>query len=356
MGKKRIGILTSGGDCPGLNFAIRAVVSHATLTYDYEVLGIPYATQGLLKRKATPLPSSCLSYLHGIDPLLCIGGTILGSLSQGDTLDRADDIIAGYFDLGLDAIIAIGGDGSMAILRELAQRGNWNLVMIPKTIDNDVALTGQSLGFNTAVSTVTESLERLSFTAASHDRAIVVEVMGRSAGHLALHSGIAGGADAILIPEIRYSVANLSRHIDYLREAYERRFALIVVAEGIPGAIDVPYSSNSCAMGISQYIAEQISERTNGNIETRVTVLGHVQRGGLPSALDRIMGSALGKTAVDLVAQEDYDQMVAWREGEPTAVPLQAVVEQSPVRVNPHCACDLVQTACALGTYMGELL
>jgi 6-phosphofructokinase 1 len=354
MGKKRIGILTSGGDCPGLNFAIRAVVSHATITYDYEVLGIPYATQGLLERKAIALPSYCLSYLHGIDPLLCIGGTILGSLSKGDTLDRAEEIIAGYFDLALDAVIAIGGDGSMAILRELAQRGNWNLVMIPKTIDNDVALTRQSLGFNSAVTTVTESLERLSFTAASHDRAIVVEVMGRSAGHLALNSGIAGGADAILIPEIPYSITNLSRHIDQLREEHERRFALIVASEGVKGAIDVPYASNDCAMGISQYIAEQVSQHTQGNMETRVTVLGHVQRGGLPSALDRIMGSALGKTAVDLVAQDCYDQMVAWREGEPIGVPLQSVVEQSPLSVNPHC--ELVQTARALGTYMGEVI
>lgn len=353
MGKKRIGILTSGGDCPGLNFAIRAVVSHATLTYGYEVLGLPYATQGLLERKAIALPSQGLSYLHGIDPLLCIGGTILGSLSKGDTLDRADEIIAGYTELGLDAVIAIGGDGSMAILRELAKRGNWNLVMIPKTIDNDVALTHQSLGFNSAVSTVTESLERLSFTAASHDRAIIVEVMGRTAGHLALHSGIAGGADAILIPEIPFSFASLTQHIDRLREERERRFALIVVAEGVQSAIDAVDNDNPCNLSVSQYIAEQVSQQTKGKIETRVTVLGHVQRGGLPSALDRIMGSALGKSAVDLVAQETFDQMVAWRDGEATGVPLEMVVEQSPIVVDPHSS--LVQTARALGTYVGEV-
>jgi len=356
MGKKRIGILTSGGDCPGLNCAIRSVLSHATLTYDYEVLGIPYATEGLRERKAISFPSYCVSYLHGIDPLLCVGGTILGSINKGDdeTLGSADEIIGGYKDLGLDALIAIGGDGSMAILRELARKGDWNLVVIPKTIDNDVALAHQSLGFNSAVSTVTEALERLSFTAASHDRALVVEVMGRTAGHLALNSGIAGGADVILIPEIPYSLASMARHIDRLREEQERRFAIIVVAEGVQNPIDVAMKTDeNCAISVSQQIAQQISKYTKGHIDTRVTVLGHVQRGGLPCALDSIIGATLGKTAVDLVAQEKYDQMVAWRDGETVGIPLQEVVDQSPLLVDPNC--NLVQTARALGTYVGEI-
>lgn len=355
MGKKRIGILTSGGDCPGLNCALRSVLSHATLTYDYEVLGIPYATEGLRERKAVSLPSHCLTYLHGIDPLLYVGGTILGSISKGDddTLNATKEIIEGYRELGLDALIAVGGDGSMDILRKIAIKGDLNLVVIPKTIDNDVAMTRYSLGFNSAVSTVAQSLESLSFTAASHDRAIVVEVMGRTAGHLALNAGIAGGADAILIPEIPYSVEGLVKHLDQMRDDEKRRFAIIVVAEGVGSAIDVEMQTDPCTPSISQFVAQKVAEKTKGNIDTRVTVLGHLQRGGLPSALDSIIGASLGKKAVDLVAQESFDNMVAWSDGEPTAIPLEEVVSKSPILVDPNC--NLVQTARALGTYVGEV-
>ena len=198
--KKRIGILTSGGDCPGLNCVIRAAVSHATRTYDWQVVGIPYATQGLLERKTVPLSIHGWD-LRGIDPLLNMGGTVLGSINKGDTLAHADEILAGYKAIALDALIIVGGDGSLDIIHQLSVLGNWNLIAIPKTIDHDVAFTERAIGFDTAVNTIVDAINRLIFTAASHDRVMIIEVMGRNAGHLALHSGIAGGADVILIPE-----------------------------------------------------------------------------------------------------------------------------------------------------------
>ncbi len=177
--QKRLGILTSGGDCPGLNAVIRAVVSHATLTYGWQVVGIPYATRGLLEVKAIPLSLHGLD-LRGIDPLLSMGGTILGSINKGDTLAHVDEIMAGYEALELDALIGIGGDGSLAILNQLQNQGNWQFIAIPKTIDNDVALTERVVGFDTAVNTVVDALNRLTFTASSHDRVMIVEVMGRT--------------------------------------------------------------------------------------------------------------------------------------------------------------------------------
>ncbi len=353
---KKIGILTSGGDCPGLNCVIRAVVSHAILTYDWEVWGIPYATKGLLERKAIPLNFQNFS-VHGIDPLLSLGGTILGSINKGDTLDRSDEIIAGYQELGLEALIVIGGDGSLAILNHLAQKGNWKLVAIPKTIDNDIAITEKALGFDSAVNTITDSLNRLICTAASHDRVMVVEVMGRSVGHLALHSGISGGADVILIPEIPYSIAAICEKITKLRQERDRKFAIVVVAEGVTTENGKPSTYTDSLgqkrlRGISQYIAEQVSHWSPNSLETRVTILGHVQRGGLPSAFDRVMAAAFGKTAVDLLAKEQYDRMVAWQNGQPVSVPLKDVLQQSPRSVNPDGY--LVQTARSLGIYIGQ--
>ena len=353
---KRIGILTSGGDCPGLNMVIRTVVSHATLTYDWEVLGIPYATQGLLEHKAITLNLHGLD-LHGIDPLLSMGGTILGSTNKGDTLALAKQILAGYQSLDLDALIAIGGDGSLAILRELARQGNWNLVAIPKTIDNDVAFTERSVGFDTAVNTVVDALNRLTCTAASHDRVMVVEVMGRTAGHLALQAGIAGGADVILIPEIPYSLPKVCQKIRELRNQWRRKFALIIVAEGAKTETgDISCYTDSLGevrlRGIGQYITEQIPACSEERIETRLTILGHVQRGGMPSAWDRIMAAAFGQAAVDLVAREQFDRMVAWCNGEVASVSLKMVISQSPSLVAPQSG--LVQTARSLGIYVGE--
>jgi phosphofructokinase-like protein len=354
--RKRIGILTSGGDCPGLNAVIRAVVNHATLTYDWEVLGIAYATQGLLECKANILTMHSLD-LRGIDPLLCMGGTILGTINKGDTLAHASKIIAGYQALNLDALIGIGGDGSLGILHNLARLGNWNFVAIPKTIDNDVALTERSIGFDTAVNTITDALNRLTFTAASHDRVMIVEVMGRKAGHLALQAGIAGGADIILIPEIPYSIEGVCEHIAQLRNRWGRKFAIVVVAEGILPVTassdddkNAPSEPKCSTMG--QYISDQITLCSARNIETRVSVLGYIQRGGIPSALDRLVATTFGKTAVDLIAQEQYDRMVAWHSGQVTSVPITEVTLRNPCSVDPNGY--LVQTACSLGIYMGD--
>lgn len=354
--RKRIGILTSGGDCPGLNAVIRAVVNHATSEYNWEVRGIPYATQGLIERKSVVLNSYGLER-HGTDPLLSMGGTILGSINKGDTEGRTDDVIQGYYDLGLDALIAIGGDGSLAILQKLAQKGNWNLVGVPKTIDNDVAHTELSVGFNSAVSTILDCLDRLSYTAASHDRVMVVEVMGRTTGHLALHSGIVGGADAILIPEIPYSIKTLCKRIRELRNLYGRKFAIVVVAEGAKTADgESRYYKDALGevrlRGIGEYISTEIEQ--NLGVEARVTVLGHVQRGGAPSALDRLVGTAFGKVAVDLIAEEKYGQMVAWHNNHVTTVPLDQVFADSPRLLNPNGF--WVATARSLGIYVGEEL
>ncbi|HAG84938.1 MAG TPA: 6-phosphofructokinase [Cyanobacteria bacterium UBA12227] len=354
---KRLGLLTSGGDCPGLNAVIRAVVRHATLTYGWEVLGIPYGTQGLLERKSVSLNVHGLD-LRGIDPLLSTGGTILGSINKGDTEAKADEVIAGYQFLGLDALIVIGGDGSLAIMNQLAKKGSMNLVGVPKTIDNDVAYTELAVGFDTAVNTIVDALTRLSYTAASHDRVMVVEAMGREAGHLALHAGIAGGADAILIPEIPYSIEKVCQTITELRDRWDRRFAIVVVAEGAKTTEGQErYYTDALGevrlRGIGDYIADQLSYCSGKTIEARVTVLGHVQRGGIPSALDRLLATSFGKTAVDLVAKDDYQKMVAWQNGRVISLPIDEVTSHSPVLVDPHH--PLVQTAQALGTYIGEL-
>ncbi len=350
--QQRLGILTSGGDCPGLNAVIRAVVNHATLTYDWQVFGIPYATQGLLERQMIPLHMHSFD-LRGIDPLLSMGGTILGTTNKGDTLAQKDEILASYAALELDALIAIGGDGSLSILSQLAAQGNWQFIGIPKTIDNDVALTERAVGFDTAVNTITDALNRLTFTAASHDRVMVVEVMGRGAGHLALQAGIAGGADVILLPEIPYSLKNLCGHLTELRNRWQRRFAIILVAEGIHLAQDAwaqPDQRPTCGKG--QYIADGIAQFSPYPIDTRVSVLGHIQRGGIPSALDRLIAAAFGKTAVDLLAKGHSNQMVAWQNSKVVAVPIDQMCAMSPCPVDPNG--DLVQTARALGIYLGE--
>lgn len=354
--KKRIGILTSGGDCPGLNAVIRSVVSHATLSYDWEVLGIRYATQGLIERQSIPLNVHSLD-LTGVDPLLNTGGTILGSINHGNTEAHASEVIAGYHDLKLDALIAIGGDGSLAILNKLAHQGNMNLVGVPKTIDNDVAHTEFSVGFNTAVSTITDALTRLSCTAASHDRVMVVEVMGRTAGHLALYSGLAGGADVILIPEIPYSIHSVCHHINQLRDKWHRKFAIIVVAEGAktPEGECRTYTDSLGEIrlrGIGDHIGDLISRCTGNQVEARVTVLGHVQRGGHPCALDRLLATAFGKAAVDLVNQEQYGNMVAWQNSQVVTIPIDIICQDSPRLVDTHHY--LVQTAKATGVYIGE--
>ncbi len=357
--KKRIGILTSGGDCAGLNAVIRAVVHRAVGTYDWEVLGIRQATQGLM---ANP-PQAISLDINQVDPWLTAGGTMLGTTNQGDPFafpmpdgtkrDRSEEIIAGYHQLGLEAIIGIGGDGSLAILRRLAQQGGLNLVGIPKTIDNDVGITERSIGFDTAVNIATEALDRLHFTAASHSRVMILEVMGRDAGHIAISAGIAGGADVILIPEIPYKIANICNQI-YERQEQGKNYLLVIVAEAVRTEDGEPVMSTNrlgqCRLGgIGQYLSDMICACSGA--ETRVTVLGHVQRGGTPSPLDRLIASAFGVAAVDLIAVGKYDQIVTWQKRSVVSVPIAEAIAQN-AAVDPNGT--LVKTARGMGICLGD--
>jgi 6-phosphofructokinase 1 len=284
-----------------------------------------------------------------------MGGTILGSINKGDTLAHADEILAGYKAIALDALIIVGGDGSLDIIHQLSVLGNWNLIAIPKTIDHDIAFTERAIGFDTAVNTIVDAINRLIFTAASHDRVMIIEVMGRNAGHLALHSGIAGGADVILIPEVPYTIQGICNHLTELREQWQKKFAIIVVAEGISVSTEDANNPSTCTTpkcGQGQYIAEKIANCSHHLIDTRVSVLGHIQRGGIPSALDRLTATMFGKIAIDLIAQNQYDQMLAWQNGKVVTFPIQDVINKNPSLVNPQG--DLVQTARSLGIYIGE--
>jgi ATP-dependent phosphofructokinase / diphosphate-dependent phosphofructokinase len=360
MGKpKRIGILTSGGDCGGLNAVTRAVVRRAQ-AYGIEVMGIQDSTLGLLSR---PVQAKVLD-VKAVSGILRYGGTILGTTNKGNPfafpmpdgslVDRSQEIIDGYHELGLDALIGVGGDGSLAILRKLAQQGNWNLVAVPKTIDNDLGATENSVGFITAVNVATEALDRLNYTAASHSRVMILEVMGRDAGHIAISAGIAGGAHVILIPEIPYKVDQICQTIE-ARQRGGRNFSLVVVAEAVKTETNEPVKfTNSLGQtlygGIGQYLADRIS--TCNGAETRVTSLGHLQRGGTPSAFDRLIASAFGVSVVDLIVQEKYDRMVAWQNRQVIDVPIaEAIAQYRAVELDG----TLVKTALGLGIYIGEI-
>jgi ATP-dependent phosphofructokinase / diphosphate-dependent phosphofructokinase len=381
--RKRIGILTSGGDCPGLNAVIRAVVKCANRR-GWDVFGIPYGTDGFvsvteghykpedlrLREHGYDIPG----ILQGLDVLQFLSGSILGSLSRGNPQqpEVAAKILEGYQRLGLDALVAIGGDGSLDIIHELGKQGHWNVIGIPKTIDNDVPFTEQSVGFGTAVETVTNALYDLTFTAASHDRVMVVQVMGRDAGHLALYSGIAGGADVILISEMvpRLTpevVTQICEKIAAMRRA-GRKFALVVVAEG------VHKETGEKDKYIGETLAQLIHDRSRtlcltgdqtycdmDQVETRASVLGHIQRSGTPTSFDRLLASAFGKKAVDLIAEGRFNRLVVWRAGQVHSEPLERVLQvvrschQAGVCPSPverdH---TMVQVAQSLGIYLGD--
>ena len=357
---KRIGILTSGGDCAGLNAVIRAVVHRATITYGWQVLGIKEGTQGLLQR---PVQYQVLDLPQVDGNMMRMGGTILGTTNRGDPFaypmgdgtfkDRTDEIIGGYRELGLDALVGIGGDGSFAILHKLAEKGGLKMVGVPKTIDNDLGLTEVSVGFDTAVGEAVEALDRLQPTAASHARVMVLEVMGRDAGHIALAAGIAGGADVVLIPEIPYSIDKIAAKIKQVRSS-GRNFALVVVSEAVKtadgtGVKKLFQGGEKRYGGIGDYIGEKIAEATGA--ETRVTVLGHVQRGSMPSPRDRLVASAFGVHAVDLIAEGKFDRMVAWSNRGVIDVPItEAIARYACVELDGA----LVKTARGLGISLGD--
>ena len=357
---KRIGILTSGGDCAGLNAVIRAVTIRAITKYGWEVIGIRQGTMGLIYR---PMHAKQLTIDDVDSNILRQGGTILGTTNKGNPfsfpdgdgkfVDQSPQIIEGIKELGLDAVIGIGGDGSMEILNRIMKKGGINFIGIPKTIDNDIGITERSIGFSTAVDVATEALDRLQPTAASHDRAMILEVMGRDAGHIALHAGIAGGADVILIPEIPYKLENIANKIKGLFQT-GRNFALIIVAEAVKNedgkSVTITDSNGRRRYGgISYYLSEKIEEMTNA--DTRFTVLGHVQRGCQPDAADRVLAAALGVRAVDLIAEEKYNRVVVWQNRTVKDVSVEEVIA-SYQAVDPNDT--LVKTARGLGICLGD--
>lgn len=357
----RIGILTGGGDCPGLNAVIRAVVKSAS-KQGWETVGFLGGFEGLLD----PISTRELDYKQ-LDGLLIQGGTILGTSNRGRFAAKTghgeargiageilDEARRNFEKLGLRALICVGGDGSLTIAQQLFEHGI-PVVGVPKTIDNDLEATVITFGFDSAVACATDALDRLHTTAASHNRVMVLEVMGRYAGWIAAHAGIAGGGDIILIPEIPFHYEKICGKIAE-RENSGRHFTLIVVAEGAREASGgfvtkgVGETNREARLGgIGEVVAAEIQKRTGK--ETRVCVLGHLQRGGGPTTFDRLLCTRFGCKAVQLIADEQYGYMVALRPPDTTAVKITDAIGR--LRQVPTDG-DIVRTAHALGISFGE--
>jgi phosphofructokinase-like protein len=337
MRVRQIGILSSGGDAPGVNAVIRAVVKTATRVYGWHVIGIEDGFEGLLDT-----PRARLLDADDVRGLLPRGGSLLGCSNRGHfTLRRVDgrlekneaafrEAMRNFERLHLDALVVIGGEGSQRIALELSQMG-MAVVGVAKTIDNDLSGTDLTFGFDTALDIATDAIDRLHTTAESHDRVLLVEVMGRHAGWIALQSGVAGGADVILIPEIPFHADKAAAKV-MERESQGRRFSIIVVAEGAQqagGAMvyqDVGGSDRLPRLGgIAQRVAVEI-ERLTGK-ESRVVVLGHLQRGGTPTAFDRMLASCYGSAAVRAIAAGRFGHIVAWDDNAVVTVPLERAVK-----------------------------
>ncbi len=360
--QKCIGVLTGGGDCPGLNAVIRAVVKTAVNEYGWKVLGVEDGFEGLIQPgKVRPLSPADV---RGILPR---GGTILGTTNRANpfsyevdvdgevnVFDVSDDVVRHTQVLGMDALIVIGGDGSLHIANQLSQKG-LKVVGVPKTIDNDLPGTLVTFGFDTAITTAMEALDKLHTTAESHHRVIILELMGRDAGWIALKAGIAGGADVILIPEIPYNLETVVEKVQS-RSRRGAKFSIIVVAEGAtPEDGKAIYKAHRTVGavrrlgGVGEALAERLREMIN--IEVRVTVLGHLQRGGSPTAFDRLLGSRFGTMAVHLVAEGKLNHMVALDNDDVISIPLaEAVGGQKFVPLDS----DIIQTAFSLGLCLGN--
>ncbi len=353
----RIGVLTGGGDCPGLNAVIRAVTKSLILQHDAEVIGFEDGFLGLIEQR-----SRHLSY-RDVSGILTRGGTILGSSNKANPFSYfgrgganvSAEVISYARRINLDAIIAIGGDGTMSISHKLQQLG-LNLVGIPKTIDNDLMATDRTFGFDTAVSIASEAIDRLHTTAQSHHRVMILETMGRYAGWIALHAGASSGADIILIPEIEYdidSVVDVCRE----RESSGQRFTLIVIAEGarprggemtVRDRIDE--SPDPLRLGgVGTRLEHELQEHVRSEIRT--TTLGHVQRGGTPTAYDRNLATAFGSYAAAMVADRHFGHMVALQGSRLTSVPFEVVADRH--RTVPLDA-PLLTAALAVGTSFGS--
>lgn len=357
---QRIGVLTGGGDCPGLNAVIRAVVKTAVSDYGLGAWGVEDGYEGLITNRMREL-----SY-DDVSGILTTGGTILGASNvaspfqyhaegSAEPEDRSQDCLAHFSSAGLDALITIGGDGTLAIAHGLHQMGV-PVVGVPKTIDNDLCETDVTFGFDTAVQIVTEAIDRLHTTAQSHHRVMIIETMGRYSGWLALCGGIAGGGDVILIPEIPYTLENVCGVFEKRRKR-GRRFTIIVVSEGIkpPGGDyivrrKVETSPEQIRLGgIGPWLAANIEEMTG--IPCRATVLGHLQRGGSPSAYDRILATRFGREAVVQAMEGNFGVMVALKGTEITSVPLEKVANRQR-RVDPKGS--LVRAARSVGVSFGD--
>jgi len=357
---QRVGILTGGGDCPGLNAAIRGVVK-AAAGLGWEVVGIRRGFEGLLP----PHDTRALT-LESTSEILTLGGTILGAASGGRFAAKTGHGEAGRLPaeliretqqsiekLGITALVAAGGDGTLSIAQQFFEAGT-PVVAIPKTIDNDLQATVITFGFDSAVACATDALDRLQTTAGSHGRVFVLELMGRYAGWIAIHAGIAGGADVILIPEIPFRYEAIARQIEKL-EKLGRNFALIAVAEGAREeggeyAVKGPMRADKEAQlgGIGERVAAEIKKRCGK--ETRTVVLGHLQRGGGPTTFDRLLATRYGVAAVQMIAEKQFGMMAALRPPDIVAVPIKDAIGK--IRTVPPDG-NVVRTARALGISMG---
>lgn len=362
MAINRIGILTGGGDCPGLNAVIRAVVKKAIGDCKWECFGIHDGFEGLVEGKGRILDSSSVSNI------LPVGGTILGTSNTANPFEYArvrrgklvkEDLsgqaMAWAKKWGLGALVAIGGDGTLSIAWRLQKLG-MKIVGIPKTIDNDLDSTEITFGHDTATQIISDAIDRLHTTAQSHHRAIVVEVMGRYAGWLALRGGLSGGGDVILIPEIPFTMDAVVRAIEH-RTKMGRRFSIVVVAEGArergKGLVvrrRIESSPDPIRLGgIGQLVADEIERRTG--ISSRIVVLGHLQRGGTPTSFDRILATRFGVHAVSLLEKGRFGRMVAIRGGRISDVPIEAAVKRLKLVPRKY---GLMESARSLGTSFGD--
>ncbi|MBN1620334.1 6-phosphofructokinase [candidate division WOR-3 bacterium] len=359
---KKIGILTGGGDCPGLNAVIRGVAKSAINVWGMEVIGIEDGFEGFVESKKIDLDENSVS------GILSIGGTILGSSNKADPFrypvtmpdgklnisDASKQVLFNYEKWELDAVVAIGGDGTMNIAKKLGDMG-MNIVGVPKTIDNDLQGTDVTFGFMTAVDIATEAIDRLHTTASSHHRVMVIEVMGRYAGWIALHAGVAGGGDIILIPEIPFQWEAVYDKVRS-RSRKGKRFSIVVVAEGahaekeelVVKGKDATRTDPKRLGGVGNYVAQKITENTG--LETRVTVLGHLQRGGSPSAFDRILSTRFGTEASRLINMDIFGKMVALKGQDIVDVPVEEAIKG--LKLVPR-DCNLVLSAKSVGTCFG---
>ncbi len=374
---KCIGILTSGGDCPGLNAAIRGVAKPAMSDFHIEVIGIEKGFRGLVENHARVL------HLQDVSGILSLGGTILGTsrekphkmpLPNGETVDLMPRAVETYNRLGLDCLVCLGGNGTHKVAYNLTKNG-LNIIGLPKTIDNDLAETDITFGFDSAVTYAAQAIDRLYSTAEAHLRVMVIELMGHNAGWLALTAGLAGGADIILIPEIPYDIDSICQHLTERRRR-GKWFSIVAVAEGAlakPGSLnhdgekkkkkdkdrekdkdkkkkETSHRREDESGGrVSLGVAHAISQRLG--MDTRVTVLGHLQRGGIPTPFDRVLATRFGTYAAEMLAEGRYNQMVCMKGAEVTAVPLEKVAGRTKLVPLDH---PLIRSARRVGTNFGD--